>query len=227
MEYSEEKEEGRVEPFLYTRHGRILGSCQVGKPLAIDQGEEKEEEEEEEEEAAVHAMTRLFEENDSTEGVLLVDVSNAFNSLNRGVMLRNIRKLCPAFSTCVTNYRSSASLSVGETIQSLEGTTQGDPLAMAIYALAILPLINRAKLSAGNATQCWFADDAGAGGKLQDLFNWWCVLAEKGPLYGYFVNPPKTWPVVKDCRYASATALFQNSGIQNHRRTAPPWCASW
>ena len=45
-------------------------------------------------------------------------------------------------------------------------------------------LINRAKLSAGNATQCWFADDAGAGGKLQDLFNWWCVLAEKDPLYG-------------------------------------------
>ena len=167
-------------------------------------------------ETAVHAMTRLFEENDSTEGVLLVDASNAFNSLNRGVMLRNIRELCPAFSTCVTNfYRSSASLFVGgETIQSLEGTTQGDPLAMAIYALATLPLINRAKLSAGNATQCWFADDAGAGGKLQDLFNWWCVLAEKGPLYGYFVNPPKTWLVVKDCCFASATALFQNSGIQ-------------
>ena len=167
-------------------------------------------------ETAVHAMTTLFEENDSTEGVLLVDASNAFNSLNRGVMLRNIRELCPAFSTCVTNfYRSSASLFVGgETIQSPEGTTQGDPLAMAIYALATLPLINRAKLSAGNATQCWFADDAGAGGKLRDLFNWWCVLAEKGPLYGYFVNPPKTWLVVKDCRYASATALFQNSGIQ-------------
>ena len=109
----------------------------------------------------------------------------------------------------------SASLFVGgETIQSLEGTTQGDPLAMAIYALATLPLINLAKLSAGNATRCWFADDAGAGGKLQDLFNWWCVLAEKGPLYGYFVNPTKTWLVVKDCRFVSATALFQNSGIQ-------------
>ena len=33
-------------------------------------------------------------------------------------------------------------------------------------------------------------------------------------LYGYFVNPPKTWLVVKDCCNASATALFQNSGIQ-------------
>ena len=122
-------------------------------------------------ETAVHAMTRLFEENDSTEGVLLVDASNTFNSLNRGVMLRNIRELCPAFSTCVTNfYRSSASLFVdGETTQSLEGTTEGDPLAMAIYALATLPLINRAKLSAGSAVQCWFADNAGAGGKLQDL----------------------------------------------------------
>ena len=88
------------------------------------------------------------------------------------------------------------------------------PSRWLLYALATLPLINRAKLSAGSATQCWFADDAGAGGKLQDLFNWWCVLAEKGPLYGYFVNPPKTWLVVKDCCFASATALFNNSGIQ-------------
>ena len=55
-------------------------------------------------ETAVHAMTTLFEENDSTEGVLLVDASYAFNSLNRGVMLRNIRELCPEFSTCVTNF---------------------------------------------------------------------------------------------------------------------------
>ena len=100
-------------------------------------------------EPAVHDVTRLFEENNSTGGVLLVDASDTFNSLNQGVMLGNIRELCPAFSTCVTNfYRSSVSLFVGgETIQSLEGTTQGDPLAMAIYALATLPLINRAKHS--------------------------------------------------------------------------------
>ena len=85
---------------------------------------------------------------------------------------------------------------------------------MANYALATLPLINRVMLSAGNATECLFAYDAGASGKLQDLFKWWSVLAEKGPLYGYFVKPPKSLLVVKDCHYASAAALFQNSGIE-------------
>ena len=178
-------------------------------------------------------MTTFFEENDSTEGVLLVDASNALNSLNRGVMLRNIQELCPAFSKWVTNfYRSSTFLFVGgETIQSLEGTTQGDSLSMAIYALATLPLINLAKLSTGNATQCWIADDAGAGGKLQYLFNWWCVLAEKGPLYGYFVNPPKTCLVVKDCHRQQCNAttymLLTAFCCKNFAITIFTWGSLW
>ena len=90
-------------------------------------------------EIAVHALRSQFEERDSTEGIVLVDASNAFNSLNRNVMLHNVQ------ATCVTNfYRSSAELFVGgETILSSEGTTQGDPLSMAIYALTTIPLINK------------------------------------------------------------------------------------
>lgn len=40
-------------------------------------------------EAAVHAMRNVFED-PATEGVLLVDASNAFNNLNRKVALHNI-----------------------------------------------------------------------------------------------------------------------------------------
>ena len=40
-------------------------------------------------EAAVHAMKEAFL-NDETKAVLLVDASNAFNSLNRGAALHNI-----------------------------------------------------------------------------------------------------------------------------------------
>ena len=95
-------------------------------------------------EAAVHAVRKVFEEG-STEAVLLVDASNAFNSLNRLVALHNIRQLCPPLSTILINiYRSPASLLVsGEVILSEEGTTQGDPLAMPMYALATVPLINQ------------------------------------------------------------------------------------
>ena len=44
-------------------------------------------------EVAVHALREVFNSSDS-EAILLVDASNAFNSLNRKMALRNIRHLC-------------------------------------------------------------------------------------------------------------------------------------
>ena len=90
----------------------------------------------------MHAMHRIFDEDDS-EGVLLVDAANVFNYLNRMSALLNIQVLCPAFAKFLINtYRESARLIIdGEEILSCEGTTQGDPLAMGMYALGILPLI--------------------------------------------------------------------------------------
>ena len=164
-------------------------------------------------EAAVHAMTELFN-NEQVEGLLLVDVHNAFNSLNQAVMLQNIQVTCPSLAVPVINmYRSDAELFVGEeTIFSREGTTQGDPLSMAVYALSTLPLIS--KISQPNLTQTWFADDAGGGASLQILHQWWTALSEVGPRYGYYVNPPKTWLLVKEQFKDSAQELFGKYGIQ-------------
>ena len=94
-------------------------------------------------EAAVHAMRSVFDAED-TEGVLLIDAKNAFNSLNRAAALHNIQVLCPCLApTMIDLYKSNTDLFVdGESILSQEGTTQGNPLAMAMYALGILPLIN-------------------------------------------------------------------------------------
>ena len=65
-------------------------------------------------EAAVHAMTELFN-NEQVEGLLLVDAQDAFNSLNRAVMLQNIQVTCPSLAVPVINmYRSDAELFVGE-----------------------------------------------------------------------------------------------------------------
>ena len=70
---------------------------------------------------------------------------NAFNSLNRQAALQNIHQLCPALSKILINtYREDVQLFIdGEVLLSQEGTTQGDPLAMAMYAVAIIPLIHR------------------------------------------------------------------------------------
>ena len=74
-------------------------------------------------EAAVHTVHSIFKDN-NTEAVLLVDASNAFNSLNRQTALHNIRSLCPTLSTILINtYRSESDLFVdGDVISSSEGT---------------------------------------------------------------------------------------------------------
>ena len=68
----------------------------------------------------------------------------------------------------------------GETIYSCEVTTQGDPLAMYMYALATLPLIESLP---NKAYQIWFADNTGSGGTLTDPKVWWASLLEKEPKY--------------------------------------------
>lgn len=50
-------------------------------------------------EAAVHVVRESFLQED-TEAVLLVDASNAFNTLNRQTALQNIRRICPSLSPC-------------------------------------------------------------------------------------------------------------------------------
>ena len=89
---------------------------------------------------AIHA---IFEA-DETDDVLLIEASNALNALNRQAALHNIRVQCPIIATYAINtYRLSARLFItgGQEILSAEGTTQSDPLAMALYALSIQPLI--------------------------------------------------------------------------------------
>ena len=59
-------------------------------------------------EAAIRAMYDISNDEHSEE-VVLVDAENAFNSINRNVMLHNISLLCPTISTYVSNcYQSPA-----------------------------------------------------------------------------------------------------------------------
>ena len=95
-------------------------------------------------EAAVHALGSIFSEYDS-DSILLVDADNAFNQINRHVMLHNIQIMCLIIAAYVINsYNREVRpfISRGEEITSAEGTTQGDPTTMPIYALGYLPLLN-------------------------------------------------------------------------------------
>ena len=98
-------------------------------------------------EATIHSM-KLISEQESTDGVILVDASNAFNSLNRKAALHNIRIVCPKISTVFINtYRLPVHMFIqgGREILSVEDTTQGDHLAMSFYALGTSILLDRLK----------------------------------------------------------------------------------
>ena len=57
-------------------------------------------------EAPIHALHNIFEA-DNTDAVLLIDASNAFNSLNRAAALHNVRILCPTVATVARERRGN------------------------------------------------------------------------------------------------------------------------
>ena len=171
-------------------------------------------------EAAIHAMEKIFKE-ESTEAVLLVDAANAFNSINRKVFLHNISILCPAISTFVPNcYTTPARLFVigGTEIRSNEGTTQGDPVAMAIYAIGITPLImmmiELVTTRCDDIKMIAFADDFSAVGKLVSLIQWWTTLLEIGPKFGYYPEPKKSWLTTKLETHTLAKEVFETTKVK-------------
>ena len=167
-------------------------------------------------EAAIHAMADTFQ-SDDCEAVILVDAENAFNRVNRKVALHNIQRLCPALYTYLNNcYKEPARLHLGDRtfIYSKEGATQGDNLAMAMYALSTREMIDDLKQAAPETVQVWFADDSADAGKLRDIQKWWMRLKEIGPAYGYFPNAPKCWIILKSPELRElAEELFGADGV--------------
>ena len=88
-------------------------------------------------EVAVHCVQKIFQ-SDDTEGMLFADATNAFNTLNREVALRNILHLCPSLGRALINtYCMNVDLFFdGDVLVLREGTLQGNPLAMAMFAIA-------------------------------------------------------------------------------------------
>ena len=115
------------------------------------------------------------------------------------LLLLLYRVICPALATFAINtYRAPSRLFVtgGKEFISAEGTTQGDPLAMSMYALSLQPLISHLQ-AVSQAKQCWFADDATGCGSLQDIRLWWDELIVAGQDLGYYPNTGKCWLVLK------------------------------
>lgn len=177
-------------------------------------------------EAGIHAMHDIFND-EKTHGIVQVDANNAFNTINRNVFLHNINIICPEIATFVINcYQKPARLFVigGIELSSEEGTTQGDPTAMYIYGLGILPLIviiaepllmtEEGEPETDKVRHSAFADDLAGGGTIDQLRRWWDLIIEVGKSIGYTAKPSKSWLIVKEEYYDYAVQKFTGTGIQ-------------
>ena len=165
-------------------------------------------------EQAIHSIRHSFDHPEN-EAILLNDAKNAFNVINRRTALENVKALCPSLHVALQNsYSHPSHLYIGETtILSQEGTTQGDLLAMAMYVIAILPLITR--LHNDSLTQKWYADDGSVVGKLTDIRALFDKLTQLDAKYGYLVNPPKCQLIIKPGGERQASTVFSGSVIGN------------
>ena len=134
--------------------------------------------------------------NVDTDAVFLIDAENAFNSINRKVMLHNLKFIIATYK--INRYVTPSRLFIvggGE-------TTQGDPAAMGAYALGILQLIKFLfqfiNLNQMNAKEVVFADDLSVAGNLNSIKDYWDKLTAIGQKYGYFPKPTKSYLIVKE-----------------------------
>jgi hypothetical protein len=94
---------------------------------------------------------------------------------------------------------------------SKEGATQGDPLAMVMCGVGLLPLVRILKKAVSDVHQPWHADDTGAGERFQRIRLYFEKLQEHGPPRGNFPEPSKSVLIVEEHNKEKAEAYFRDS----------------
>ena len=162
-------------------------------------------------EHAIHSLRDPFSTT-GNETILQIDAKNPFNSLNRKLALAIIEKICPSFHTALWNsYNTPSNLFIGKkTLTSREGTTQGDPLAMAMYGFAILPLMKCAAVP--GLEHKWYADDGNAIGSVDDPVESLKLLKKHGRSFSYDLT--KCHLITKSELNQSAREKFRDLDVQ-------------
>nr|GEW52973.1 putative reverse transcriptase domain-containing protein [Tanacetum cinerariifolium] len=128
-------------------------------------------------EAIIHAVNRLVEDHGDDVGIsmLLVDFQNAFNLVDRTVMLQEVRLHCPAISR----------------------VQQGDPLRPLLFSLVLHPLVCKIGDSFDLCMHAWYLDDGTVAGDTLVVGKVLDLITEDGSCCGLFLNVDKTelfWP---------------------------------
>ena len=120
-------------------------------------------------------MHDIFATND-TEPVLPFDAANAFSSIKRQIFLHNVEHMSTYsfFVRICYNFPSRLFVLGGKELLSPEDTIQGDPTAMSVYGIALIPFLKHIATCypERDPEMVAFADDFTSVGRLSKLRSW-------------------------------------------------------
>lgn len=140
-------------------------------------------------EAVVHTVRQWVGRNHSDGDCVLalLDISNAFNTVDRTEVRRAVRRVVPELTPWVDFCYGAAShlLLGGHRVTSARGVQQGDPLGPALFALAIHGVVQEVRAQVARELPgelhltAFFLDDGVVGGSSQAVHRF-CELVELG-----------------------------------------------
>ena len=149
-------------------------------------------------EAIIHSLSNIMEDPNVPPDhrfVLLVDFSNAFNSVDRSTLFQEVRHHTPSISSWVECcYGARPILRLGDhTILSSSGVQQGDPLGPLGFALVLHPIIERIKREVPDLLlNAWYLDDGTLCGSLDSLAAALSIIESEGLCRGLSLNRSKS-----------------------------------
>ena len=143
-------------------------------------------------EAVIHSVSHLMSSGQpDQQWVLLLDFTNAFNTINRFSMFEEFRAHIPGLSAWMEScYSGQPFLHLGsQTILSCCGVQQGDPLGPLGFALTLHPIVERIRAAVPNLTlNAWYLDDGILVGSSRDIAAALNIIESDGPPVGLNLN---------------------------------------
>ncbi len=132
-----------------------------------------------------------------------VDFANAFNVIDRSVMLREVWKVCPSIAAWVEYcYASAPLLFIGDEadIFSTTGVQQGDPLGPLLFAITLhILVLELSAICPAADVHLWYLDDGNIIGSPEVISRFFDTLSSRCPDFGLQLNLSKCelwWPTL-------------------------------
>ena len=145
-------------------------------------------------EAIAHAVTEAVKVHPSS-WVLQADLVNAYNSVDRGVMLEEVARYFPeCLAWAKSCYGAPSWLKFGEaSILSATGLHQGDPIAGLLFCLVLKPIVDAIESEVADLIlNAWYLDDGHIIGTKEELASVVDIIVREGESRGLILSRAAT-----------------------------------